>query len=88
MVNVGESLVAVGFGTIENTEKSIMNKETVAYFNKLKNAELQLEKKQLGLKYYIKPTKLVLNSMYKNISKVISRSKAMTSKKVPKAAVA
>lgn len=85
MVNVGESLVGVGFGTIENISKPLTSKEAQVYFSKLKNADLQLQKKQLGLKYYIKPTKLVLHSMFVMINEAISKRR-VSSKKVPKAA--
>lgn len=86
MVNVGESLVAIGFGTNSIFKKpQSVSKEALAYYNTLKSAELQLEKKQLGVKYYIKPTKLVLQSIFMSIQKLINKSKK-SSKKVPKLA--
>lgn len=85
MVNVGESLVNIGFGTINIDRPLSTHKENLLYYNKLKNAELQLEKKQLGVKYYIKPTKLILKSIFAMISNMIKKSK-WPSKKVPKLA--
>ncbi|XP_018572144.1 uncharacterized protein LOC108911644 isoform X1 [Anoplophora glabripennis] len=64
LVNIGESLVRIGFGATENNEKALVEDRLRShYYNQLRNAELYALRKRLGLRYYIKPTKKVLTTL-------------------------
>lgn len=83
-MNVGESLVAIGFATIE---KPLKTDNSVDYCKKLETAENQALRKRLGLKYYIKPTKQALVFIKSSISDLIKKLEKQSSQKVPKVAV-
>lgn len=66
-MDIGESLVAIGFGNV--IEKPLKTDPAdVSYFNKLKAAEERALKKRLGIRYYIKPTKMFVLKLASKIT--------------------
>ncbi|XP_022911912.1 protein C3orf33 homolog [Onthophagus taurus] len=91
MLDLGSSLVQIGFAKV--VEKPLSKKDPdYGYYMKLKNAEEIALKKQMGMKYYIKPTKLILLTIWTQLEKIIRKmlqsssrnQKALSNKKVPK----
>lgn len=80
-INIGESLIKIGFAEIEKPLKEDPNFQT--YFNRLHSAELYFLRKKLGLKYYIKPTKRALSQIANKLNELIHRS-TKTVKQVPR----
>jgi len=72
-INVGESLISVGFGAIELD--NITNKLHTKYINKLRYAEDRALRREMGMKYYVKPTKLIIISVIKSINNMIQKTK-------------
>ncbi|RZC32443.1 uncharacterized protein BDFB_003161 [Asbolus verrucosus] len=69
-INIGESLVRVGFGQVVDIDKPISKDRTyLTYCNRLQVAENYALRKKLGMKYYMKPAKAVLIYIAKNLNK-------------------
>lgn len=86
VINVGESLAGIGFGAVEDIEKQLeKNREYITYYNKLKASETKALKKKMGVKYYIKPTKMAFQAFSQKIKTLIT--KARPTKIVPKVAL-
>lgn len=74
-VNLGESLVAIGFATTADLPgASLSFPECATYYKKLINAEKYALHKKLGVKYYIKPTKSVLLKFVKFLSNLVPKT--------------
>lgn len=68
-VNIGEKLLKIGFATREDIPKPLSdNSKYLKYYKILQNAENYALRKQLGLKYYIKPTKEVIMFLLGNLA--------------------
>ncbi|KAG5888624.1 hypothetical protein JTB14_022640 [Gonioctena quinquepunctata] len=64
-LNLGEKLVKIGFASPEVIEKPLSEDNIyLKYYNLLQKAEKYAQHKQLGLKYYIKPTKKAVSDLY------------------------
>lgn len=88
-MNVGESLVSIGFGTIVETPLKTDDKYWINYYNKLKRAEAYALRQKLGLKYYVKPTKEMLSFIGRKVNGLIKKAVAKSSAaKVPKLSTA
>lgn len=60
-INVGEQLLKVGFATREEIPRPLSNdSKYFSYYRILHKAEHFALRKQLGLKYYVKPTKDII----------------------------
>ncbi|CAG9765282.1 unnamed protein product [Ceutorhynchus assimilis] len=68
LLNVGESLVKIGFAQLAPTHSLAQDPALLSYFKKLQAAESVALRNQLGLKYYIKPTKAALRSLARNLT--------------------
>lgn len=89
IINVGESLVSVGFGMLGTVEIPLTTSTAYnKYYNRLKVAEAYAIRKKLGIKYYIKPTKSILAKLGKKINKLIVSQTQKPSVNVPKLAAA
>lgn len=74
-INLGESLVAIGFATTADLQgTSLSFPECATYYNKLLNAEKYASHKKLGIKYYIKPTKSILLKFVKFLSNLVPKT--------------
>ncbi|KAJ8973522.1 hypothetical protein NQ317_014247 [Molorchus minor] len=84
-INIGENLVKIGFGLPENIEKPFTDDPSfLAYYNSLKRAQKYAIRKQLGLKYYVQPTKEVLVYLYRILSNRLSYLANRISRQAPK----
>ncbi|KAJ3648948.1 hypothetical protein Zmor_014696 [Zophobas morio] len=71
VINVGESLVKIGFGQVTKVDKSMSNdRNYLTYCSRLQAAENYALKKKLGAKYYIKPTTDALTSLAKSFRRL------------------
>lgn len=86
-INLGESLVSIGFATVIDKPLKTDDKY-VSYYNGLKQAEQYALRKKLGIKYYIKPTKQILATIVKRISKLLNNTAKQKTVNVSKVAVA
>ncbi|KAF2901135.1 hypothetical protein ILUMI_05054 [Ignelater luminosus] len=87
-INVAESLISVGFGTITNIEKPLsVNPAYTKYYNRLKTAEIYALRKKMGIKYYIKPTASILSKIGKTVANKIVSQIQKPPTKLPKPAV-
>lgn len=85
IVNLGESLISIGFGSIIDKTLKTDDKYWADYYKKLKKAEAYALRKKLGIKYYISPTRQVLTSFGKRVEDLIrkaAKTKATTVAKV------
>ncbi|EFA07234.1 uncharacterized protein LOC659618 [Tribolium castaneum] len=72
VVNVGESLVRIGFGQVVDVDKPISSDRTfLAYYHRLQGAEKYAKRKKMGLKYYINPTKSALVLAAKSLNSMV-----------------
>lgn len=85
-VNIGESLVSIGFATVIDKPLKTDDKY-VAYYNGLKQAEAYALRKKLGIKYYIKPTKQAILTIAKKISKLLNDTTKQKTVNLSKVAV-
>lgn len=87
-VNVGESLVSIGFGTIANSILKTDDKYWTNYYKKLKKAEAYALRKKLGIKYYVNPTRQVLTTFAKKVEELIKKASKTRTAKVAKVSTA
>ncbi|KAJ8963319.1 hypothetical protein NQ318_018788 [Aromia moschata] len=73
-VNIGENLVKIGFGVTENIEKPLTeDPDFLLYYKRLQQAQKYAVRKQLGFKYYLKPTKNALISVMKTLNHLLKQ---------------
>ncbi|XP_017777061.1 PREDICTED: uncharacterized protein LOC108563029 [Nicrophorus vespilloides] len=87
-VNVGESLVSIGFGTVQPFEAG-SNITKMVYLARLRSAEKVALKRQMGFNYYVKPTKEILIKLSKRLNELIRETakKQLDKLNVPKIAL-
>lgn len=74
IVNLGESLVSIGFGSIIDNTLKTDDKYWANYYKKLKKAEAYALRKKLGIKYYVTPTRQVLSLFGKKVEELIRKA--------------
>lgn len=83
LLNVGESLVKIGFAQTVSIQSPLLeDTQLLSYYKKLQAAENYALRKQLGLKYYIKPTKKSLQRLLKNLTNLSSVLTKSTKKQI------
>lgn len=87
-MNLGESLVSIGFGSIVDNSLKTDDKYWANYYRKLKKAEAYALRKKLGIKYYINPTRQVLSLFGKKVEDLIRKAAKTKSTNVAKVATA
>lgn len=87
-VNVGESLVSIGFGSIIDNTLKTDDKYWINYYNKLKKAEAYALRKKLGIKYYVNPTRQVLSTFGRKVEELIRKAAKTRTAKVAKVSTA
>ncbi|GJQ80166.1 hypothetical protein Trydic_g23744 [Trypoxylus dichotomus] len=87
VIDLGVSLVSIGFGSLIESPIGKKDKD-YKYYTQLISARENALRKEMGLKYYIKPTKLVLSSISQQLRFIASllskRLLKKTSTNVPK----
>lgn len=65
---MGEHLVKIGFGSMEAIRPPLSEDPAfLTYYSRLKVAEKQWMRKQLGLRYYVKPTREMLETLARQL---------------------
>ncbi|CAH1114978.1 unnamed protein product [Psylliodes chrysocephalus] len=86
LINVGESLIKIGFALPEPIRKPLSEDSTfLKYYALLINAEKYAQRKQMGLKYYIIPTKRILSKSLERLIALFHITKAKVPKMIHKA---
>jgi hypothetical protein len=71
-INLGESLVKVGFGNVADIEKPIStDRNFLMYYNRLQVAENYARRKELGVKYYIRPVSAFVTDIVKSFNSML-----------------
>jgi len=79
---VAQSLIEIGFGKLDR--QCLDNATQFTYINTLKAAENRALRKEMGIKYYVKPTKLILISIANKLGRLMDKIKRNQTLKVPK----
>lgn len=76
MLNVGEKLLKIGFGQTTPVLPPLSQDPTfLIYYKRLQAAEDFALRKKLGFKYYVKPTKDALGTLFKNLADLTRKAR-------------
>lgn len=82
IVNIGPSLVEIGFGKVDTIDKTLQtNPFYRVYLKELQAAKITAEKRRLGKWYYLKSGQEISQAMLSNMLKFIQSRMAIASKK-------
>ncbi|CAH2007258.1 unnamed protein product [Acanthoscelides obtectus] len=85
VLNVGESLLKIGFAVTEHPTKPLSEDPSyLTYYHRLQSAENYALRQKMGLRYYIAPTRELIFKLYSWLNILIDRLIKQITKTLPK----
>lgn len=72
-IDVGESLISIGFASLSNFEEKTLNLESKKYYKRLELAKLKAQRKTQGLSFYLRPFENFVMESVKRIRTSLSK---------------